>query len=98
MKNYLRKTLWCVTLAFLAAAFGCAGGKTAKNPKAADSNAVNDTIGMYAEIFASDAIPVSGYALVGGLNGTGSSECPPQIRTNLKKYILQRLAGSQSRC
>ena len=95
MKNYLRKTLWCVTLAFLAATFGCAGGRTAKNQKAADSNAVNDTIGMYAEIFASDAIPVSGYALVGGLNGTGSSECPPQIRENLKKYILQRLGGAK---
>jgi hypothetical protein len=50
---------------------------------------------MYAEIFASDAIPVSGYALVGGLNGTGSSECPPQIRENLKKYILQRLGGAK---
>ena len=95
MKNYLRKTLWCVTLAFLAATFGCAGGRTAKNQKAADSNAVNDTIGMYAEIFASDAIPVSGYALVGGLNGTGSSECPTQIRENLKKYILQRLKGAK---
>ncbi len=95
MKNYLRKTLWCVTLAFLAATFGCAGGKTAKNPKAADSNAVNDTIGMYAEIFASNVIPVSNYALVGGLNGTGSSECPPQIRENLKKYILQRLGGAK---
>ncbi len=95
MKNYLRKTLWCVTLVFLAATFGCAGGKTAKNPKAADSNAINDTIGMYAEIFASDAIPVSNYALVGGLNGTGSSECPPQIRENLKKYILQRLGGAK---
>jgi hypothetical protein len=95
MKNYLRKTLWCVTLAFLVATFGCAGGKTAKNQKAADSNAVNDTIGMYAEIFASDAIPVSNYALVGGLNGTGSSECPPQIRANLKKDILQRLGGAK---
>ncbi len=95
MKNYLRKTLWCVTLAFLTVTFGCAGGKTAKNQKAADSNSINDTIGMYAEIFASDAIPVSNYALVGGLNGTGSSECPPQIRVNLKKYILQRLGGAK---
>jgi hypothetical protein len=95
MKNYLRKILWCVTLVSLAATFGCAGGKAAKSQKVADVNAVNDTIGMYAEIFASDAIPVGGYALVGGLNGTGSSECPPQIRASLKKYILQRLGGAK---
>ena len=97
MKIYLRKALWCVTLASLLAAFGCGGpGRhAAKNKSAADNNGIDDTIGMYAEIFASDAIPVSGYALVGGLNGTGSSECPTQIRTYLQKYILQRLAGAK---
>jgi hypothetical protein len=96
MKIYLRKALWCVTLVSLLAAFGCGGpGRTAKNKSAADNNAVNDTIGMYAEIFASDAIPISGYALVGGLNGTGSSECPTQIRTYLQKYILQHLSGAK---
>ncbi|MGA2070675.1 MAG: flagellar basal body P-ring protein FlgI [Sedimentisphaerales bacterium] len=94
MKIYLRKTLWCVTLMSLLAAFGC-GRQTARNRAAADSNAINDTIGMYAEIFASDAIPLSGYGLVGGLNGTGSSECPAQVRTYLQKYILQRLAGAR---
>lgn len=94
MKIYLRRALWCVTLVSLLAAFGC-GRQTAKNKSAADNNAIDDTIGMYAEIFASDAIPISGYALVGGLNGTGSSECPAQIRTYLQKYILQRLAGAK---
>ena len=97
MKIYLRKALWCVTLASLLAAFGCGGpGRhAAKNKSAADNNGIDDTIGMYAEIFASDAIPVSGYALVGGLNGTGSSECPTQIRTYLQKYILQHLSGAK---
>jgi hypothetical protein len=94
MKIYLRKALWCITLVSLLAAVGC-GGKTAKNKSAADNNGIDDTIGMYAEIFASDAIPVSGYALVGGLNGTGSSECPTQIRTYLQKYILQHLSGAK---
>jgi hypothetical protein len=97
MKFYLRKALWCVTLVSFLAAFGCGGPgrQAAKNKSTADNNAINDTIGMYAEIFASDAIPISGYALVGGLNGTGSSECPAQIRTYLQKYILQRLAGAK---
>ena len=55
MKIYLRKALWCVTLVSLLAAVGCgsSGRQTAKNKSAADNNAVNDTIGMYAEIFAS---------------------------------------------
>jgi len=97
MKIYLRKALWCVTLVSLLAAFGCGGPgrQTAKNKSAADNNGIDDTIGMYAEIFASDAIPISGYGLVGGLNGTGSSECPTQIRTYLQKYILQRLGGAK---
>jgi len=97
MKIYLRKTLWCVTLVSLLVVLGCGGpgGQTAKNKSAADNNGIDDTIGMYAEIFASDAIPLSGYGLVGGLNGTGSSECPTQIRTYLEKYILQRLAGAK---
>jgi len=97
MKFYLRKALWCVTLVLLLAAFGCGGPgrRTAKNKSAADNNGIDDTIGMYAEIFASDAIPISGYGLVGGLNGTGSSECPTQIRTYLQKYILQRLGGAK---
>jgi len=97
MKFYLRKALWCVTLVSLLATFGCGGPgrQAAKNKSTADNNGIDDTIGMYAEIFASDAIPINGYALVGGLNGTGSSECPAQIRTYLQKYILQRLAGAK---
>jgi len=46
------------------------------------------TIGSLAEVFSPELIAVEGYGLVGGLNGTGSVECPPQIRTYLKQYIL----------
>ena len=49
------------------------------------------TIGSVAEVFAVEAIPVEGLGLVGGLNGTGSSECPPQIKAYLKQYILKQL-------
>jgi len=38
-----------------------------------------------------ESIPIEGYGLVGGLNGTGSAECPPQIRTYLRQYILTQL-------
>jgi hypothetical protein len=93
-KNYLHKILWCATLAVLVVTFGCGGGRSSKK-QAADNNGIDDTIGMYAEIFASDAIPVSTYAVVGGLNGTGSSDCPAQVRTFLQKYILQHISNSK---
>ena len=34
---------------------------------------------------------MEGYGLVGNLNGTGSAECPPNIRTYLRQYILTQL-------
>jgi len=52
---------------------------------------VGATIGSLVEVVTPPSIPVEGYGLVGSLNGTGSSECPPQIRTYLKRYILAQL-------
>ena len=49
------------------------------------------TIGSLVEVFSIDKIPVESYALVGGLKGTGSLQCPPLIRTYLKKYILRQM-------
>ena len=49
------------------------------------------TIGSLAEVASPKSIPVEGYGLVGELSGTGSSECPPQIRAYLRQYILSQL-------
>jgi len=49
------------------------------------------TIGILADVIVPESIPVEGYGLVGGLNGTGSAECSPPIRTYLKQYILTQL-------
>jgi len=49
------------------------------------------TIGSLAEVASPKSIPVEGYGLVGELSGTGSSECPPQIRAYLRQYILAQL-------
>jgi flagellar P-ring protein precursor FlgI len=56
---------------------------------------LNTTIGMLAEVFSFESIPVEGYGLVGGLNGTGSGECPAPIREYLKQYILQQLGDDK---
>jgi hypothetical protein len=49
------------------------------------------TIGSLVEIAEPEPIPVEGYGLVGGLSGTGSAECPPQVREYLKRYVLAQL-------
>jgi hypothetical protein len=89
--------LLCCCVVFITA--GCAAHPaskgTAKNPLAADNNGLGATVSSVAEVFAFDAVPVKGYALVGGLEGTGSTECPPQIRSYLEKYIIQHLRGAK---
>ncbi len=89
-----RKTLWFLSLFSLLFAFGCKAPDSGKQA-VAEQGDVDVTIGNLAEVFASDAIFVRGYALVGGLNGTGSAECPAQIRSYIEKYILQHLSGSK---
>lgn len=54
------------------------------------------TIGSLVEVFSPDAIPVEGYALVGGLDGTGSAECQPRIKEYLKRYIMVQLPGQRN--
>ena len=54
------------------------------------------TIGSVAKYYATQATPVRGIGIVACLPGTGSSECPPEIRAELEKYIWQQVpkAGS----
>ena len=98
-KSGFKKTFGFITLLLLILALSCGGptgaSKSKQGSKKADPNDLGPTIGSLVEIFATEAIPVKGYALVGGLNGTGSSECPPQIRTYLEKYILQHVSGTK---
>ena len=51
------------------------------------------TIGSLAEVSWPESIRLEGYSLVVGLRGTGSAECPPQIRAYLAKYILTQFPG-----
>ena len=98
-KSGFKKTFGFITLIILIFVISCGGpgGKSGANKKGqkGDANDLGPTIGSLVEIFATEAIPVKGYAMVGGLNGTGSSECPPQIRSYLEKYILQHISGTK---
>lgn len=56
---------------------------------------LGSTIGSLVEVISIEAISVEGYGLVGGLQETGSSECPPQIRKYLAQYILTQVSGKK---
>ncbi len=88
-----------VVVAVLAATLlwlgGC-GGPAGKAPAPVKLDATA-TIGSVTEVFAPNVVPVEGYGLVGGLAGTGSRECPPRVRSYLRRYILSQLpAGTDA--
>jgi hypothetical protein len=92
------KTIYAAgVLLFVFVVTGCGGpARDSKELKGTvpgiDTNA---TIGTLAEVFSLEPIPVEGYGLVGGLKGTGSGECPAQVREYLKQYILQQLGDDR---
>lgn len=62
-----------------------------QQPKSIGEKPLGATIGSLVEAFLSDSIQLEGYALVVGLNGTGSAQCPLHIRTYLTQYLLKQL-------
>ncbi|MCJ7776735.1 MAG: flagellar basal body P-ring protein FlgI, partial [Sedimentisphaerales bacterium] len=88
-----RKTICLIVLLFVIFSLtGCVEqDKAASKSKTLAAAALGPTIGSLSNVLVSDAIAVEGYGLVGGLNGAGSSECPPQIRAYLKRYIITQL-------
>ena len=93
------KTVRLLVLLLIAALIvGCGGPAKTSKPKGelAPEIHLGTTIGSLAEVFSFDMTPVEGYSIVGGLNGTGSSECPPRIRKYLEKYILKQLPGHKN--
>lgn len=52
---------------------------------------LNTSIGDLGELYDTGEMPVIGFGIVAGLPGTGSSECPPDLRAVLIKYIQQQV-------
>ncbi|MFQ6036277.1 MAG: flagellar basal body P-ring protein FlgI [Sedimentisphaerales bacterium] len=94
MNMFYRKIIW-LTVVLLIACFANGCGKrfraTGRSETFAPVTELGTTIGSLAEVVMPELVAVEGYGLVGGLNGTGSAECPPQIRTYLRQYILTQL-------
>ncbi len=92
MKTCLKKTV-CLAffMFFILSIVGCEPAQAPMEIDAETQIDLGTTIGSLVEIFSVDAIHVEGYSIVGGLRGTGSSECPPEVRAYLKRYLLTQL-------
>ena len=85
-----------LTTIAISSIFGCSN--SSKNDVSTEKTAEIapfTKIGELAEVFSVDTIPVVGYGIVDGLNGQGSSECPPLLRSYLEQYILKQVAGQR---
>jgi flagellar basal body P-ring protein FlgI len=86
----------CITVAAVLAGLNTNGYGAAKPKKdmveqTIQAGELGLAIGSVAEVFAFNTVPVQGFALVGGLNGTGSTQCPTEIRNYLEKYVMKQL-------
>ena len=97
----------CLALATAVALAGCGG----TNPKSKAVRTMDDrdvvitkvypalegTIGQFAFFADSMPMPVEGWALVGGLPGTGSGEMSPEVRQYLSEQLYRSNAGSYAK-
>ena len=92
---YIKHIIYAVAVSLLLTGiYGCEQPKqdSASSRQLPKSGPISE----YTELIAYSPIPVHGYGLVAGLNGTGSSECPPDVRDYLKQYILGKLSAETS--
>jgi hypothetical protein len=92
-----QKVCWGAALLLLSFVCGCQQqGSVGKGQKQFTSPPeLGPAIGSLAEVVVPGSIAVEGYGLAGNLNGTGSSQCPPQVRAYLTRYILSQLSGQK---
>ncbi len=93
MNTIARKKV-LLTAALLTACMAGGCPERRRYDAAAQGSATADlgsTIASVATIHVSEPAHVEGYGVVGGLKGTGSAECPPNIRAYLARQIRQQL-------
>ncbi len=95
MKTFKKMMLFLIIFSaiFFLSACGPESGPAAGT---SDETVPAATIGELTDFIYPAPIAVEGYCLVGGLSGTGSSQCPPDIRKYLEQYILKQLPGQKN--
>jgi hypothetical protein len=98
IKIIMRKTLYTTALLLIVnflfgcdPQFGTSGGSSLTS-----TTDLGPTIGSVAEVVIPEAVLLEGYGLVGELMGTGSSECPTNIRKYLTQEILRQLPAQKT--
>ena len=86
-----RTLLLCLGAAGLLILSGCGPEKKPIPPDLEAYVDLNTTVGTLVQLLQYNAVPVRGFGVVAGLNGTGSAECPPALRAELERYIRQQL-------
>jgi hypothetical protein len=95
MNGIYKKTVLLTAILLVVCFAGGCGGQKRTAGAAQDTSSDADlgaTIGSLVKVIAPEPIPVEGFGLVVGLVGTGSAECPPEIRAYLRQYILKQLS------
>ncbi len=82
-----------ITLLCMLFAGGCMEpeAKEPQKPQERLPEFIDDNIGNYAILSIQQQAPIRGFGIVAGLFGTGSSECPAELREPLTKQIIQNL-------
>ena len=92
-----RKMSYLLIPAFLTLfALGCQSGSGLDESKIEKPEEINASIGEISDIYQSGATEVRGYGIVANLAGTGSSECPDDLRDKLIKHIKVEMVDRQS--
>ena len=73
---------------------GCSQPAPPQNPPVNIS--LDSTVGSLTEMLSPGPVAVEGYGLIGGLSGTGSPDCPPDVRDYLGKYIKKQLPNQET--
>ena len=89
MAIIIRKTIYIIIV--MQTIFCISGCGSPGRTEAAED--LGTTIGSLVEVIYPESVSGEGFGLVGGLRGTGSSECPPQIRAYLIRYIMAQLSA-----
>ncbi len=90
--NSRRTWLWIIAAVVVCLVAGCDKyGSKGGSASLIEDVDLGKTIGSMAQVVAPGSAELEGFGLVGGLRGTGSSECPSGVRAYLMRYILTEL-------
>jgi hypothetical protein len=91
MNVICRKTVPLIALLVIVCLLDGCGSRGTTAQDLAFPAELGPTIGSLVRVVLPEPIPVQGFGLVVGLEDTGSSECPPEIRAYLRQYILKNI-------